>query len=613
MLSRVHRFRTYVIIVVMFTAFGCLVGKLFSVQVLQHRFFLDEARRLHTQTIVINPCRGRILDREGRILAMSQKSKIACLNPIVINDPERTKDKQWLIRRLAEILSLDIEVVRARAEKKSKNDEWREGVWLKRKLSHDEIQQLEKLISDSENFLPAHVKKRSSSYRYRGVYFQQRAKRVYPNPRLLCHVLGFMQNEEKPGLGLVRDDSYPAKGIEKVANHWLKGKYGYIVREKDNKGRGISVGKIDETPVKNGFDVQLTIDRNIQYIAEEEIRQAYRDYPCSAISIVVIRARTGEILALANMPDYDPNDLSEFFPEQRINYALEQVYEPGSIMKAITGCIALDQGLVKLDDTIFCENGYWRSPTRTRIRDSHPHGDLKFLEVISKSSNIGICKAIEPLGKKKLYECLLKFGFKSRTDCGLDGEVAGILDPPKKWWVKLYQVPFGQGISVTSIQMTTAFSVIVNNGLLVQPYIIKRVLDRNGRVVYEAETRIKGRVVSTRAAEMIRRALTEVTTPEGTAPKADIPEYTEGGKTGTAQVADPAGGYSDTYFNSSFVGYAPAGKPEIIVLVTLLNTRRPYHYGGKAAAPVFRKVSYQTLKYLMIVPDERDIKLAEKR
>ena len=605
MLNQSHKFRSCVVVILLMTAFGCLIARLFSIQVMEHKAYAMAALSMRTQKIRLYPKRGQILDRNGKILAGSKVTSITCLDPKIINDPEATRDKEWLINELARILSLEPEEVRAKAEKKNKKGEWLRRVWLKRNQTDDEIAALKKLMSVPENFLLDSDREQRGDYRYRGISFQKRMKRVYPHGRLLCHVLGYMSNDPDPDYGLVRDDNNPQKGIEKVADKWLRGSEGYIIREKDRRGRGISEENIEEVAARNGSNVQLTIDRNIQDIAEQELRAAYQDWPCSAASIIVMQATTGEILALANLPEFDPNDLSELDKEQLVNIAVERVYEPGSILKAITGLIALDQGLVDLDSKIYCEKGFWRSPTGTRIRDSHPHEELTFLQVIAKSSNIGICKAVEPLGKERLYNSLLEFGFKSKTGCGLDGEVAGILAQPKDWWVKLYQIPFGQGISVTSMQMLAAFSVIVNNGFLVQPHIIKRVIGPRRKTVFEAETNFRRQVVTASSARKMRRALEVVTSRDGTARKANLAEYTEGGKTGTAQVALPTGGYGDR-FNSSFVGYAPAGKPELIILVTLFNTRRPDHFGGKVAAPVFREVAYKTLKYLTVVPDEKE-------
>jgi cell division protein FtsI/penicillin-binding protein 2 len=611
MVNQNYRFRSYVVVIILMTAFGCLIAKLFSIQVMEHKAYAMAALSMRTQKIRLYPRRGQILDRNGKVLAASKVSGIVCLDPKIINNPEATGEKEWLINELAVILSMDAEDVRAKAERKNKKGNWLRRVWLKRNASDDEIAALEKMISDPENFLPDSDEEKPENYRYRGISFQERMKRIYPHGRLLCHVLGYMSNDPNPDYGVVRDDNNPQKGIEKVADKWLKGSEGHIIREKDRRGRGISEENIEEVAAKNGYSVQLTIDRNIQDIAEHALRAAYEDWSCSAASIVVMQATTGEILALANLPDFDPGDLSEIDKEQLINIAVEHVYEPGSILKAITGLIALDEGLVDLDSKIYCEKGYWRAPTGTRIRDSHANGELTFLQVISESSNIGICKAVEPLGKEGLYNNLLEFGFKSKTGCGLDGEVAGILAHPKDWWVKLYQIPFGHGISVTAMQMVTAFSVIVNDGLLVQPHIIKKVIGPDGRAVVDTETSFKRQVVAAKSTKKMRKALEAVTMNGGTAPKANLDEYTEGGKTGTAQVPLPTGGYGEN-FNSSFVGYAPAGKPEVIILVTLFNTRRPDHFGGKVAAPVFREVAYKTLKYLTVVPDEKE-ELARSR
>jgi len=605
MLSEMQKFRSYVLIILLMTAFGCLIGRLFSIQVLKHHIYAKAALAMRTQKIKLYPKRGRILDRNGKVLARSKASSIACVAPYIINDPKQTRDKEWLIKELAQILSMDEADVRTKSERKNSEGEWLKRVWLKRNLTDPEIRALEKLISEPQHFLPESTKITPQNYKYNGVSFQERTKRIYPHDRLLCHVLGYMSNQVNPDFGVVRDDSNPQTGIEKIADKWLRGTEGYIIREKDTRGRGISEENIEEVKAQDGYHVQLTIDRNIQDFAERQLHQAYVDWSCSAASIIVMRATTGEILALANLPNFDPNDLSELEEQQLVNIAVERVYEPGSILKAITGLIALDEGLVDLDDVIDCENGYWRSPTGTRIRDSHAYDNLTFLDVIAHSSNIGICKAIEPLGKEGLYNSLLKFGFKSKTDCGLDGEVNGILAEPGHWWVKLYQVPFGQGISVTPMQMLTSFSVIVNEGYLVKPYIIKRVIDTDGKTIFEEETRFTRRVVSAAAAKKMRRALEKVTSREGTGRRADVAEYTQGGKTGTAQVPLPTGGYASNLFHSSFVGYAPATKPEIIVLVTLFNTRRPDHFGGKVAAPVFSRVAYDTLKYLTVAPDEK--------
>jgi cell division protein FtsI (penicillin-binding protein 3) len=612
MLSKSQKIRCGLVLAAFILCFSGIVARLFSIQVLQHDQFVARGKKIYETREPLYPKRGSILDRNGKVLALSEPTEIICADLEKVQNTELTRSPDLLASRLAEVLDLDREALLHRFAVQG-----RQAIYLKRKPSQEMIEEVDRLRRDRSLFEMLSEDKSASKekedYIYRGIFFDNRVKRIYPDGNLLCHVLGFVSDDPSPAVGLVRDDGHPVAGVERSANKWLAGEMGWRMKNIDNRRRWVISARTLEKPAVNGKNVVLTIDEGIQFICEEEIEQQFEEVSCKTITVIVVRPRTGEILAMANLPDFDPHNIVEFDPEKVCNQAIEFSFEPGSTLKAVTGSIALEAGVVKPEDEIHCEGGAWKVPNGPLLRDAHGYGKLTFDMVVIKSSNIGMAKACAALGPERLHRGLRAFGLGAKTGIALPGEIAGTLRPPNSWTgYSMAEVPMGQEVAVTPLQLVMAFAAIANEGVLMKPTIVKEIMDESGKVLTRFEPEAVGRAVSTATAKTMKSILERVVS-EGTGKRADIKGYSEAGKTGTAQRALPVKNesgrivkwvYSDTVFNSSFVGFAPVGHPEVAILVTLQGTVRPKHYGGTVAGPVFARIGERILKHLQVKPDE---------
>jgi cell division protein FtsI (penicillin-binding protein 3) len=409
----------------------------------------------------------------------------------------------------------------------------------------------------------------------------------------LSHVLGFVDIDNR---GL--------EGLELEADGFLRGQAGWMASNRDRKGREIMTLRSREVQPIDGYDLTLTVDVVIQHIAESELENGCRKYNAVGGCIVVMNPQTGAVLAMSSWPTYDPNSPADYPPEARRNRCITDVYEPGSTFKVVTVACALDRGAVSIGDSLFCENGAFRVGRHT-LHDVHPYGTLTTAEIIKKSSNIGAVKIAMRLGERNLHAGIRGFGFGAPSGIGLPGEVVGILHPLAQWsGLSIAAVPMGQEIGVTPIQMAAAVSAIANGGLAMKPYLIDSVRDSSGRVIKAWAPEVRARVVSEAAARVLVKAMEGVPTREGTAPRAALEEYTVAGKTGTSQKVEPDGRYSHSRFMSSFVGFAPAENPAVLIFV-LLDEPKPVYYGGAAAAPIFKEVAGRVLKDLGVPPDRQ--------
>lgn len=539
---------------------GLLFYRLFFLQFLDFDRYEQKAKDQHRLEIELPPARGEILDRHREPLALCVPTQSVYADPRKIPSPKEVAEK------LAPVLGRDPKDLFERLSRK------KSFVWVQRKLSDSKTEEVKALG------LP-------------GIYFLEEPKRYYPKGALLAHVLGF-----------VGIDNEGLEGLEKSLDTYLKGKAGRRVTGRDRKGREIITLRNEEVPPVNGYQVVLTVDEMIQHVAEQELEKVYAEREAQGAIVLVMNPRTGEILALANRPTYNPNDVDASPIASRRNRALTDCYEPGSTFKVITAAAALDEKIISLEETIFCENGaFWHGGHV--LHDAHPYGELTFREVIEKSSNIGTAKVSLRLGGPKLYTYIRRFGFGSSTRSGLLGEVEGVVYPPKKWSkYSIVAVPIGQEVAVTAMQMTLAMCAIANDGVLMRPTVIRRIVDDKGSPIEEGKPEKVRRVVSSQTAAMMTEALKGVVTREGTAYRARIPGYTVAGKTGTAQKAIPGEGYARGKYISSFVGFVPASDPQLCIAVIVDEPRGAY-YGGVVAAPVFARVAEQTLKILDIPPD----------
>jgi cell division protein FtsI (penicillin-binding protein 3) len=421
-----------------------------------------------------------------------------------------------------------------------------------------------------------------------GIVFYPGYKRVYPHGRLACHIVGFSGTD---GEGL--------EGIESYYNSLLEGEKGLSLILKD--GSGELVHSIEKTLIlpKQGKDLYLTIDSSIQFMVEEEIKTVYEKYNASNVSAIVIDYETGEILSMANLPDYNPNDPGHFSLSDRRNRAVTDLFEPGSTFKIVTAAAAIEEEIFSPDDIIYCEKGKWFVRNHY-LRDVHPYGRLKVREVIEKSSNIGTVKIAMGLGEQTLYSYCTQFGFGTPTGIDLPGEIHGILRPLNRWsGYSITAVPIGQEVGINALQGIRAMAAIANGGYLVNPHILKSVKEDSKEIPLHREKN-RQKILSEGTCEILKDILKEAISTSGTAPLAHIPGYSISGKTGTAQKIIE-GRYSKNRYVASFIGFLnnPAAKMLILVKV---DEPKPIYYGGLVAAPVFRNILWRTLQQKNIPP-----------
>ena len=520
--------------------------------------------------------RGTIYDRNGKVLAMSVPYYSLYIDSWKVSH-QKKKDPTYPEKLKEELIST-LHINREELETKLQQ----RYPLIKKELSVEEYKTL------TEKNLP-------------GTVFLPSYKRIYPGGTLACHILGFA--------GI---DGYGLEGAELYYNNILQGEKGLSLVLKDGTGDLIySVEKKLSLP-RPGKDIYLTIDTNLQYIVEEEIEDVYHKYNAASVSAIVIDYDTGEILALANIPKYDPNNPDKFSPSDRRNRAVTDLFEPGSTFKIVTAAAAIEEGVVSPDDILNCENGKWFVRNHF-LRDVHPYGNLRVREIIEKSSNIGTVKIAMKLGEEKLYQYCRKFGFGKPTGIDLPGEISGLLRPLNQWsGYSITAVPIGQEVGINALQGITAMAVIANGGYLIQPHILKGIKEKSETLI-PWKGQEKQRILAQETCETLTKILQGVTEPGGTAPLANIPGYNISGKTGTAQKI-VNGHYSKDRFVASFVGFLQHKDARMLVLVKV-DEPKPVYYGGLVAAPAFKNIMWRSLQHLNVPPEvfEEEHKLVMRR
>ncbi|MBI3753343.1 MAG: penicillin-binding protein [Deltaproteobacteria bacterium] len=514
----------------------------------------------HLKTMKVIPMRGTIYDRGMQELAVSAEADSVYAQPANIEDAKKTASL------LASALSLDKKELEAGFASK------RSFVWVKRQLDFAEAAKVRRLD------IP-------------GIGFIKEGKRFYPSPHLASHLIGFVGRDSK---GL--------EGIESGYDEYLAGAHGRLTEERDALGNEILFNSA-AMETSRGKDLVLTIDKTIQYIAEKELLKVVSNTNAKDGMVIVMAPKTGEVLAMANAPQFNPDIFFEYAnPGIWRNRAIADAFEPGSTFKAFLLAALFEEGAAKSDDLFFCGEGNYSVADRT-FHDVEKFGWLSLARIIKYSSNIGAAKAGDRLGKERLYRYMKEFGFGSKTGIGLPGEASGSVPPLKAWSkVTLGNISFGQGLSVTGIQLLSAFSAIANKGYLMRPYIVKKVVNEDGAAIEEFHPSVVRRVISEETASRVTRVLKEVTGNDGTGAKAAIDGFEVAGKTGTAQKPDLSqGGYASNKYVSSFIGFVPADNPELAILVVVDEPSGEF-YGGAIAAPVFKEVAVQSLTYLGIFP-----------
>lgn len=531
-----------------------LVARLTYVQGIRSDEYTDLARRQRVREVTLPARRGAIYDRHGRELAMSVPARTIYANPRVVRDPAA------VAARLAPLLDADEgELVR-----RLRTD--RAFVYLARQVPVEVAQEVESLDIV-------------------GVDGLDEARRTYPGGSLAATVTGFVGTD---GVGLA--------GLEYAYEDLLGGEDGVRVLEQDPMGRRIPQGVFREDPPVPGSDVVLTIDRDVQHAAERALNGAVEETSAAGGTVVVLDPRSGEVLAMANSPTFDPNDLDGLDPAHTRNRAVTDAFEPGSVSKVVTAAAALELGLVSpqtpfgIPDRIIVAGEDYHDAYR------HATQTLLFEDIVAQSSNVGTIKVALEVGPQRLSDYLERFGYGEPTGLGFPGEAAGVLPSTERWNSSLPTMAIGQGLSATVLQLTRLYGTIANDGVMLEPKLVQGWVDPAGESNDASSPRPR-RVVDEEVASTLREML-QLTVTEGTGTLAAIPGYDVGGKTGTAQKPSPTGGYSG--FMASFIGFLPVEEPEVVVAV-VLDEPTP-SFGGVVAAPVFREVGMAATRALRIAP-----------
>jgi len=508
--------------------------------------------------------RGTIYDREGNALAVSiQGTSIAAYL-------DQIDDRPHTIRAIAKALKTNQKQIRRRFQ-------GRKGfVWLKRQATPKEVEAVKALDLEGIGFVPEY-------------------SRFYPNKSLAAQVIGFTGID---GNGL--------EGIEYYYDQALSGTEKKVVVHKDALGRGFAKDQEAEIPhrpfINAGRNIVLTLDRNIQYITQTALEASVRKFTARSGMAIVMDPASGAILALSHYPSFNPNVFKKYARPLWRNRALTDPFEPGSTMKIFSTAAALSSGICSPSTIFFCENGAYKIGANT-IHDTHPRGWLSLQQIVKYSSNIGITKVVEMVGADTLYTTLKKFGFGTKTGLDCPGETAGTLSHNDRWsQIDTSAISFGQGLSVSAIQLVSATAAIANDGLRMKPYIVHAVTSHSGRVLEQTQPQVVEQAVSPEVATIVKRIMQTVVTEGGTGTSASLQGYTVCGKTGTAQKIDSNGKYSQGKYTASFVGIAPVQNPHIVVLV-VVDEPTGEHYGGTVAAPAFQKIAHETLQYLNVPPN----------
>jgi cell division protein FtsI (penicillin-binding protein 3) len=546
---RLPVWRARLLLLLVFCGFMVLAARAFYLQGLHNDFLQQKGETRYARVVEISAHRGMVTDRNGEPLAVSTPVESVWASPA---DASLSTEQRF---KLARLLGTDPAELRRRLA-----DSEREFVYLKRQLPPEQAAKVVQLN------LP-------------GVFLQREYRRYYPAAEVTAHVVGFT--------GM---DDNGQEGIELAYQEWLAGKRGSRRVIKDRLGRIVEDVESIRAP-QQGRDLALSIDQRIQYLAFRELKSAIAEHAAKAGSIVVLDATSGEVLALANWPTYNPNNRDTLKMARSRNRAVVDLFEPGSTLKPFTAAAALETGLVGPGSVIDTEHGRFSIGRRT-IRDVHPEGFLTVSQVIQKSSNVGSAKIALAMAPQKLWAIFSAVGFGTQTRVGFPGEASGRLRAYQSWKpIEHATMSYGHGVSVSLLQLARAYSVFATDGQLKQLTLIRRDQPAEGK-----------RVVSRRTAQAVRRMLETVTQPGGTATRAQVAGYRVAGKTGTAHKLDGATYAADRYV-SSFVGIAPATNPRLVIAVMIDEPGGKHYYGGEVAAPAFSNVMAGALRLLGVMPD----------
>ena len=591
-------------------AFAGLSYRLIDLQVLRHAYLTAKAQENTHNESLLEPRRGDILDIKGILLATSVPAKTVCADPTLIGDRQAE-----IARALAPLLQMgEAQLIqklspRLRPNSKGLPTNSTQHVVIKHKVLLETWQRIQTTMNGlsfgvDEKKLSRAEQTFYKNLRQKAIFAEENPLRVYPNHALAAHVLGFVGVEERDINDSAVHDTVGKEGIELTFNSKLAGVRGWRVTEKDRRHQEVVSMREQQVEPRDGLNVVLTIDSAIQFILEAALAEGMEKNSPLSISGIVVRPRTGEILAMATLPNFDPNHLEAASVEARRNRIITDAPEPGSTFKIVVVSGALNDGVVQLNDMFDCEHRhFWYAGKE--LHDHESYGPLSVENIITKSSNIGAAKIGIKMGEARLFEYIQDFGFGRKTGIPLQGESAGILHELKKWSkVSIAQLPMGQGIAVTRLQMMMAMCAIANRGLLMKPMLVDRLEDSAHNVVAKYSPQPVRQVISEATSMLMTRALKTVVSPEGTAAKAALEHYSVAGKTGTAQKPEH-GTYAPGKYFASFVGFFPADNPELCISVMLdePDLHKGY-YGGQIAAPIFKQIAERAANYLNIRPED---------
>ena len=597
-------------IIILTTVFILLSKKLIELQIFKYKEYKELAEANTQRKYIFPATRGQIKDSRGNVFAMSVPVKTICADPSLLGNyyPQ-------IARILAPILKINQNELTERLAPRLRVNEKGEVITnryvvLKRKVSIETYEQIQKVMRSlsfgiDEKKLPQSQRLFYKNIRESAIFADKvdDQLRVYPNGRLASHILGYVGMENKTAYGIEYIDTIGVAGIEKIFHQQLCGIPGWRVTEKDRRNREIVNYRAEDVQPVDGANVILTIDAFLQYILEKELYDAFVKQRALSVAGVIVKPKTGEILAMGVYPNFDPNTPGESPDDYRRNRIIEDAHEPGSTFKVVVISGAINEKRARLTDVINCENGRFEYCGRVLRDHGNGHQSLTVEEILEMSSNIGAAKVGMLLGESLLFDYIRRFGFGQRTGISLPGEISGIVHPVNKWnKTTILSIPMGHEIAVTPIQVVMAVSAIANNGELMKTMLIDRLEDKDGNLISKYQPMKVRNAISSETAKLITSAMCRVTSSKhGTAQRAALDLYTVAGKTGTAEKPGPNGYQFDKNF-STFVGFFPSGSPELCIGI-FIDEPKEGHLGGLICAPVFKNVATQAANYLSITPD----------
>jgi cell division protein FtsI (penicillin-binding protein 3) len=556
--NRQIRFRLVSVIFLFFILFTAIGARAVYLQVFCGPWLAQKAADQYERSFELAGNRGTIYDTNFAKMAVSN------LATSIAAYPKQIKNARESAKALSRILKINRKVLQEKLICK------KPFVWIKRQASPNETKAIKNLKLEGVGFIPEY-------------------NRFYPNKTLAAQVLGFTGTD---GNGL--------EGIEFYYDTYLRGAKGDFTILKDAFGNGFISGK-GNVPDYSGKNIILTIDKTIQYITEKVLEETVTSFSAKSGMAVVIAPKTGAMLAIAHYPFFNPNSFKYFRRELWRNRAITDPFEPGSTIKIFSAAAAIESGGSSPNTIYFCENGAYKIG-RKIIHDNASHGWLSLQQIVKYSSNIGAVKISEKIGPEHLYNTLCNFGFGTKTGIDCPGETAGSLALYKQWTkLDTSVISFGHGISVSAVQLIAAVSTIANDGVLMKPYLVRAITDKNGQYIHRFKPRKIRRVISTNTAREVAKIMETVIKRNGTGTLAALEGYSVSGKTGTAQKIGKEGTYAEGKYIASFAGFTPAENPEIAILVVIDEPMEKY-YGGTVAAPAFKKIAHDTLNHMNVSP-----------